>query len=44
MYSSLLFSALLNDGKAVLFPTFEREMAQMDKPPFIAVCFSKNKH
>jgi hypothetical protein len=26
MYSSLLFSILLNDSKAVLFPTFERDM------------------
>ena len=37
------FQYLLKDGTAVLFPTFGRDMAHMDKPPFIAVCISKNE-
>jgi len=33
-----------NDDTAVLFPAFGRDMAKMDKTPFIAVCISENKH
>lgn len=34
----------INDDTPVFFHTFGRDMVKIDKPPFIAVCISKNKY
>jgi hypothetical protein len=36
------FQYPLSDGAVVLFPAFGRDLAHMDRSPFITVCISKN--
>jgi len=38
------FQCPRNDDTALFFLAFGRDMAKIDKMPFIAICISKNKH